>query len=154
MSQGVAEGDGVDEFEAGAGGDAGGEAGDLGAGRGQLLGEEEGGGFTPGVRSETENHLADLVLFGPPEQGGDFQFFRSDSVQRREESAQNVVLPLQGTGAFEVKDIRRVFDDAQQSGVAVLVPADLTGSLLAKKTAFLAGLHLSLGLLDGVGEIL
>ena len=64
MSQGLAEGDGVDEFEAGASGDAGGKAGDLGTGRGEFLGEEKGGGFTASVSAKTKYYLADLVLFG------------------------------------------------------------------------------------------
>ena len=151
MGEGVAEGDGVDELETGAGGDAGGKAGDLHAEGGELLGQEQGGGFAAGVGAKAENDLGHLVLFGALEKSGNFQLLRSDSVQRREESAQNVVLPLEGTGAFEVKDIRRVFDDAEEGGVSVFIATDLAKTLFAEETTLRAGPDLGLGLLDGVG---
>ena len=40
MRQGLPEGDGVDEFEAGTGGDTGGETGDFHAEGGEFLGQE------------------------------------------------------------------------------------------------------------------
>ena len=149
----MAEGDGVDELETGAGGDAGGEAGDLHAEGGELLGQEQGGGFAAGVGAEAKNDLGDLVLFCPFEESGNFQLFGSDPVQGREESAEDVILPLEGSGTFEVEDIGRVFDDAEEGGVTVLISADLAKAVLAKETALRAGLDLDLGLLDRMGEI-
>ena len=153
VGEGVAEGDGVDEFEAGAGGDAGGEAGDLHAEGGELLGQKQGGGFAAGVGAKAKNDLGHLILLRPLEESGNFQLLWSDSVQRREQSAEDVVLPLEGTGAFEIQDIGRVFDDAEEGSVPVFIATDLAKPLFAKESALRAGFHLGLGFLHRVGEV-
>lgn len=43
-----------------------------------------------------------------------------------------MVLSLEGGGAFEVKNIGCVFDDAQEGRVAVFVPTDFAKSILGK----------------------
>ena len=149
----MAEGDGVDEFEARAGGDAGGETGNLGARPGELLGQIKGGGFPAGVGAKAENHFANLVLLGALEQGGNLQFIRSDAVKGGEQSAKDVITALEGSGAFEAEDVGRVFDNAKEGGVAVLVATNLAKPVFAKETALRAGLDLDLGLLDRMGEI-
>ena len=96
MGEGVAEGDTVDEFEAGACGDAGGEAGDFQAKGGEFFGEVDGGGFSAGIGTEAENDLAGLIFFCAGEEGGDFEFIGSDSVEWGEKAAEDVVAAAEG----------------------------------------------------------
>jgi hypothetical protein len=64
-----------------------------------------------------------------------------------------VITALEGSGAFEAEDVGRVFDNAKEGGVAVLVATNLAKPVFAKETALRAGLDLDLGLLDRMGEI-
>ena len=64
-----------------------------------------------------------------------------------------MVLPLEGSGAFEVENIGCVFDDAKEGGVAVFVSADFTEPVFGKKTTFGAGLNLIPGFLKSVCEV-
>ena len=149
----MTEGNGVDEFEAGTGSDAGGKAGDLHAESGKFLGQIESGGFAAGIGSETEDDFGHLVLLGPLEESGKFQLFGTDSVQRGKKSAKDMILAFKGAGAFEIQDIGRVFDHAEKSGISVFIAANFTEAVFRKKTAFRAGLNLGPCLFHGMGEI-
>ena len=149
----MTEGNGVDEFEAGTGSDAGGKSGDLHAESGKFLGQIESGGFAAGIGSEPEDDFGHLVLFGPLEESGKFQLLRANPVQRRKKSAEDVISALKSSGAFEIQDIGRVFDHAEEGGLSVFIAADFTEAVFREKSAFRAGLDLGPCFFDGMGEI-
>ena len=122
----MAESDGVDEFEAGTGSDAGGKSGDFHAERGKFLGQIKRGGLSAGIGSEAEDDFGHFVLLGPLEESGKLQLLGADPVQRRKKSAEDMILAFKSPGAFEIQDIRRVFDHAEEGRVAVFITTNLT----------------------------
>jgi len=153
MGEGVAEGDTVYEFEAGACGDAGGEAGDFQAEGGEFFGEVDGGGFSARIGTEAENDFADLIGFCPSEESGNFKFLGADAVEGGEESAEDVVATTERGGAFEAEDIGGVFDDAKKGFVAGVIATDFAETVFGKEVAGGAGENEGAGLADGVSEI-
>ena len=153
MGEGVAEGDTVDEFEAGACGDAGGEAGDFQAKGGEFFGEVDGGGFSAGIGTEAEDDFADLIGFSPSEESGNFKFLGADAVEGGEESAENMVATTERGGAFEAENIGGVFDDAKEGFVAGGIAADFAEAVFGKEVAGGAGENEGAGLANGVSKI-
>ena len=149
----MAEGDTVYKFETGACGDASGEAGDFQAEGGEFFGEVDGGGFSAGIGTESENDFADLICFSPSEESGNFKFLGTDAVEGGEESAEDVVATAERGGAFEAEDIGGVFDDAKEGFVAGAVAADFAEAVFRKEAAFGARDDLGAGLANGVGEV-
>ena len=150
----MTEGDGVDEFKARAGGNPRGETGDLHAKGREFLGQVESGSFSAGIGSKTKDDFRDFVLFRPLKEFGKFQFIRTDSVQRGEKSAEDMISALESPGALEIQDIGRMFDHAEEGRVTVFIPANFTEAFFRKKSAFGAGFDLGPGLFDGMSQIL
>ena len=68
----MTEGDGVNEFETGACGHSGGQAGDFYPEGGEFFGQIDGGGFPAGIRAKTEDDLLHFTCLGALEKGGNF----------------------------------------------------------------------------------
>ena len=64
-----------------------------------------------------------------------------------------MVAATEGGGAFEAKDIRCVFDDAEEGFVAGAVATDFAEAVFGKEAALGTGDDLGAGLANGVGEV-
>jgi hypothetical protein len=94
-----------------------------------------------------------LIFFCTGEEGGNFEFIGSDSVEWGEKATEYMVAATEGGGAFEAKDIGCVFDDAKEGFVAGAVAADFAEAVFGKEAAFGARNDLGAGLANGVGEV-
>ena len=68
------------------------------------------GGFALHVGARGQDDFRDLAPAEALEQRGDPQVPRADVIQRAEPSVERVVLSLEGTGAFQGKDVRGLLD--------------------------------------------
>ena len=131
----MTERDFVREFQAAAGGQAVGDAGDFQAGAREAFGEVMAGGVAFHVGAEGDDDFLDGLVLQALFQFGDAEVLGLDAVERRNLSAENVVFAVEGRGLFHAKDVSGVLDEADQAGVAARVGANGAGVSLGQGAA-------------------
>ena len=150
--EGAAEGELVGGFEAAAGGEALGDAGDGELFAAEDIGEVIGGGFAFDVGAEGEDDFARGLGVDAGEELGDAELIGADVIEWGEAAAEGVVAAAEDAGALEGKDVGGLLDDAEEGGVAGRIGADFAEGGEAEEGTALAGADGLGGGLDGLGD--
>lgn len=95
-----------------------------------------------------------MLLVDALYQGLDVQLFWSDAVYRRNDSAQNVVLPLIFSRLFDGDRVPRIGDDANRAAVSVGIAADFANWFGGEVKANFAESYLLLRINQSLGKCL
>lgn len=150
--EGAGEGEFVGVFEAGAGREALGDAGDADAEGGEAFGEVGAGGLALDVAAEGEDNLLDALGGNAGLEGIDAKVFRSHAIEGTDASAEGVVASAVGAGFLEAEDVEGAFDDAKDAVGAGRVGAEGAGLGLGEGAAGFAGGDAFAGGDEHVGE--
>jgi hypothetical protein len=101
------------------------------------------------VGTKGEDHLGGPFLTEALDQLGNAKLFRADAVQRRELPPKGMIATPENTGAFQGKNIRGGFNNAEFTPGAGRIPAKNALFLFGKKSAKTADPEIFTGTRDG-----
>jgi hypothetical protein len=99
-------------------------------------------GFALNIRAECQHDFFGHCAVNAIQELLDAEIFRPYAFQRREPTAESVVVTAEDAGSFEGKNIRGALHNADESAVAFGIGADIAESGGRKKTALFAEPHL------------
>jgi hypothetical protein len=116
----------------------------------------DGGGFALDIRVRRQDHLGHAVP-DARQQALDLQLVRPDALQRRQRAHQHVIHALEVARLLDSRDIRGLFDDADDVMIPVHVAAERAGvdvgDVVAHRTVRDALLHIAKGVSQPLGVV-
>lgn len=152
--KGAAQSQFISKFEPASGRQSMGNAGDADRPATEAPSQVMAGGVAFDIASQCENELPDGLRFESLLQGINAQILGSDSIERAQSAAENMVASLESAGFFKAEDIEGPFNEAKDGAIAGFRGADGAGLGFREGGAALAEGYSVAGAQDGFGESL